>query len=78
MLDKLSGYKTYITLGLAWICALYQYFVEPIPGVDPEAFALVATTVGLGLRKITNGPPAKLSELGQVALGIVKFLRKGT
>lgn len=66
-MDTLKGYKTYITMGLMWICALYQYFVEPIPSVDPEQFAIVSTTLALALRYITTGPAPSLKEM--VGLG---------
>ncbi len=75
-MSKLTGYKTYLTIGLAWVCALYQYFVEPIPGVDPAAFALATTTIALGLRKVTSGPPASLKDLLGLAWQFATFFHK--
>lgn len=52
----LAGYKTVIAFSLAFACALWQYFVGPLPAVDAQQFGLAVTIVGLALRFVTKSP----------------------
>lgn len=63
MLNKLSGYKTFIAMGLALVVGLYQYFVEPLPAIDPEVWNILVPIVGIVLRFVTKSAPmTKASE----------------
>lgn len=52
----LAGKKTILSMAVALTVALYGYFVEPIPAVDPQVFNIVVPVVALVLRLVTKGP----------------------
>ena len=52
----LAGYKTIITMTVALLCALYSTYVEAIPAVDSELWAIAVPVVAILLRFITKQP----------------------
>ena len=46
MRNFMSKFKKKITFVVALLAALYSYYVEPIPGVDPEVWAGVLGIIG--------------------------------
>lgn len=54
MLQKLQGYKTIIAMSLAVVVALWQYFVGPLPAIDPKLWDIAVPVVALGLRFMTK------------------------
>lgn len=62
MLAKLSGYKTFVAMGLALVVGLWQYFVEPLPAIDPELWNVLLPIVGIVLRFVTKSAPGAKAE----------------
>jgi precorrin-3B methylase len=48
--------KTIWANSLALGIALWQYYVAPISGADPQVFALAVAAINLGLRFLTTQP----------------------
>jgi len=55
-MQALKGYKTVLAMGIALAAALYQYFVGPLPAIDPAVWNVLVPIVGLALRFVTTGP----------------------
>jgi hypothetical protein len=71
-MNTLSGYKTFIAMGMALIVALWQYFVEPLPAVDPELWNVVVPAVAIALRVVTK-EPVKLANIAEVIYRLVRY-----
>lgn len=58
----MQGYRTIIAFVIAFACALWQYFVGPLPVVDPQQFGVAVTIIGLVMRFLTKTPVGQKSD----------------
>lgn len=52
----MTGYRTITGMSVALAIGLYQYYVGPIPVINPELWAVIVPAAALLFRMITKGP----------------------
>ena len=52
----MKGYRTVLAFSIALAAAVYQYFVGPLPEIDPKLWNVIVAAGGLYLRFNTTTP----------------------